>query len=422
MSLETALNRNGQIANLVVLVLSQALWVSSGSIVLSLSGIVGAELATAKFLSTLPFASMLVIGSIVSIPASLFMLRYGRRAGFRLGIFAGCLSGIIAAIGITYESFWVFCLGIAAWGVPAAFGQYYRYAASEVVGPELSGRAISSVLAGSILGVLAGPRIAIVAKDLAAPHEYAGSFVAISLQCVLAIVVIQLLRAPRPSQKGSLDREVSFALLTHPSVMAGLVNGAVGFSVMVFVMTAAPLAIVHSGHSTPHAVGAIQWHLLGMYAPSFVAGMLVDRYGAAPTSLAGLLLFAVSLFFAVSGITMRHFDVALVALGVGWNFLYVSSTVILARFGDAEARARIQAVSEFSINGLVALSAFLAGSVFVAAGWVALNFMAIPLLLVSLAVTVRFWRMGEKRATSVETPPGAPSVAPPESPRVADDD
>jgi MFS family permease len=375
---------------LAVLVICQALWTSAGAIILGLSGIVGDQLSTTKMLSTLPFALMLVSSSISSVPASWLMYRKGRRAGFVVGALFGCVSGGVSALALYYESFLLFCVGLMLWGVTWACAQFLRYAASEAVSSEMAGRAVSAVLAGSIVGVLTGSSIAVMARDLISTKPYVGSYLAISCVCAVSLLVLAALHMakPKPSPKNEDTAGIGIAL--QPPITAGLVNGVVGSLVMVFLMTAAPLAMVHMGHSATDAVGAIRWHLIGMYAPSFFTGMLVDRYGDVRIMLVGIALLLASAIVSLSGTSMNHFSISLLVLGVGWNFMIVTSTILLSAPTDPAERAKVQGASEFMAHAGVAIVALLAGGLFAATGWEIVNLAPLPLLLVSMMVTFRF--------------------------------
>ena len=186
----------------------------------------------------------------------------------------------------------------------------------------------------------------------------------------------------------------------QPPITAGLVNGVVGSLVMVFLMTAAPLAIIHTGHTATDAVGVIRWHMIGMYAPSFFTGILVDRYGDVRVMSTGLALLLASTLVSLTGTSIHHFSISLFVLGMGWNFMIVTSTILLSAPKDAAERAKIQGASEVVTHAGVATVAFLAGSLFAANGWNMVNPVPIPLLVVSLAVTLRFALSKRRRAPS----------------------
>jgi MFS family permease len=317
------------------------------------------------------------------------MLRRGRRFGFFVGALAGCLCGAVSALAVFYASFALFCVGVSFWGICWSFGQFYRYAALEVVSPKFKGMAISTVLAGSVVGVIVGPEIAIHVSTLERSGRYENAYLAISVACALLAAVVSRLKVDVPKPRKENNDVALLKVVYQPAVAAGLVNGIVGFSVMVFVMTAAPLAIVHMGHSAGDAVNLIRWHLLGMYGPSFVTGLLVDRFGAIRIAWIGLATLSISVLLPLSGISIHHFGVGLVLLGIGWNFVYITSTIFISSTEDGPAKAKAQAISEFLINFAVAAVAFLAGGVFALAGWSVVNYVALPFIAFPVAATVR---------------------------------
>ena len=380
----------GQYRLIAILALCQLLWVSAGAVILTLSGLVGHHLASNKSLATLPFALMCVVDAAASVPASSLMLRIGRRNGFLLGALFGSLSGAVAALAVIWESFALFCLGVALWGLFTAFAQFYRYAAAEGVPPGLRSRAISAVVASGIIAVFVGPQIVVLTGDLIPAGQYAGAFAAQAGVCVLAILVTLLYR-DTPEGRGETEHSASLpGIRWRPSIVAGLINGAVSYSVMVFVMTASPLAAVHAGHSVSDAAGIIQWHLLGMYAPSLVTGWLIYRFGEVRIMFLGIGILLASAVAALQGASLYHYGLALLLLGVGWNLMYVSSSVLLSTPEDARIRARVQGIGELINNSTVAVAALSAGSVFVFSGWATVNLVVLPLLAISLVVTVRY--------------------------------
>ncbi|MBY3119498.1 MFS transporter [Rhizobium laguerreae] len=392
----------GRMPPLAVLVICQALWTSAGAIILSLSGIVGDQLSTSKMLSTLPFALMLVSSSISSVPASWLMYRKGRRAGFIVGALFGCLSGVVSAFALYYESFTLFCVGLVLWGVTWACAQFLRYAASETVSSEMAGRAVSTVLAGSIVGVFTGSSIAVTARDLISTKPYVGSYLAISCVCAVSLVVLLALQMAKPNPSPRNEAKAGPGIALRPPITAAFVNGVVGSLVMVFLMTAAPLAMVHMGHSATDAVGAIRWHLIGMYVPSFFTGILVDRYGDVRIMLVGIALLLASAIVSLSGTSMHHFSISLLVLGVGWNFMIVTSTILLSAPKDSAERAKVQGASEVMTHAGVATVALLAGGLFAATGWDIVNLAPLPLLLLSVAATLRF-ALSKRRSSAIPT-------------------
>lgn len=374
---------------IATLAVCQLLWLSAGAIILTLSGLIGHQLASDKSLATLPFALMCLVNAVLSIPAASFMLRFGRRTGFLLGSLFGCLSGAVTSLAVASASFGLFCLGVSLWGAFMAFAQFYRYAAAESVEAASKSTAISVVVGSSIVGVFVGPGLIGLTQNLFQLPPFTGSFLIVAGLSVVSILVTGLLDIPRPSA-GTATRAARPPITWQPNIVAGLVNGAVAFSVMVFVMTASPLATVHFGHSVTDAAAVVQWHLLGMYGPSLVTGWLIARIGDVKIMFLGIGLLLASLLTALQGTSMPHFSLALLLLGIGWNFMYVSASVLLSLPKDAAVRGRVQAIGEFINNSTLTVAAFSAGSVFVHFGWTAVNLIVIPVLLIALLVTFRY--------------------------------
>lgn len=386
---------------IAILAICQLLWVSAGAVILTLSGLVGHHLASNKSLATLPFALMCVVDAAFSVPASSLMLRIGRRRGFLLGALFGCLSGAVAALAVIWGSFVLFCFGVALWGLFTAFAQFYRYAAADGVKPELRSTAISAVVASGIIAVFVGPEVVVLTGDLIETAQYAGSFAAQAGLCVLAILVTLLFRETQTARGEEEQGAALSSIDWQPSIVAGLINGAVSYSVMVFVMTASPLAAVHSGHSVSDAADIIQWHLLGMYAPSLVTGWLIYRFGEVRIMFLGIGILIVSVLAALQGTSFYHYGMALLFLGAGWNLMYVSSSVLLSSPEDPRIRAKVQGIGELINNSTVAVAAFSAGSVFVFSGWAAVNMIVLPLLGISLLATVRYALVDRARRSEV---------------------
>lgn len=368
----------------------QLLWLSAGAIILTLSGLVGHQLAADKSLATLPFALMCLANAVLSMPAAGFMLRFGRKRGFLLGSLFGCLSGAVTSLAVVWASFSLFCLGVALWGAFMAFAQFYRYAAAEGVDAASKGTAISVVVGSSIIGVFVGPLLISLTQGLFQLPPFTSSFLIVAGLSVVSFLVTGLLDIPRPRSETASPAAMRPQIVWQPNIVAGLVNGAVAFSVMVFVMTASPLATVHFGHSVADAASVVQWHLLGMYGPSLVTGLLIARIGEVRILFLGVALLLASLLTALLGTSMPHLTLALLLLGIGWNFMFVSASVLLSQPQDAAVRARVQAIGEFINNSTVTVAAFSAGTVFVHFGWTAVNLIVLPVLLIALLVTFRY--------------------------------
>ncbi|SRR6266849_1223050 len=375
--------------NVVILALCQALYLSASSIQVALSGLVGAMLAPDKLLATLPFSLITVMTASTTIPASFVMARLGRRAGFVLGALIGGTGGAISSIAIFRQSFIAFCIGNALMGCFQAVAQYYRFAAADAAEPAFKSRAVSWVMAGGVAAALLGPGIAGFSKDLFAPITFAGSYLAIVVLAALSILLLSRLSIPRPAAPapGQGGRKLA-VIARQPAFIAAVANGVLGYATMVFVMSATPLAAVACGHSSDDAIGIIRMHLLGMFAPSFVTGSLIARFGVTRVLLAGAGMLLASALAALSGLALYNFWAALALLGVGWNFLYVGGTTLLTSAYRPEERAKTQAANEFLTFGVVAVASFASGGVMARIGWNAINYATFPLLLIAAATTL----------------------------------
>ena len=376
--------------NVVILALCQALYLSASSIQVALSGLVGAMLAPDKLLATLPFSLITVMTASTTIPASFVMARLGRRAGFVLGALIGGTGGAISSIAIFRQSFIAFCIGNALMGCFQAVAQYYRFAAADAAEPAFKSRAVSWVMAGGVAAALLGPGIAGFSKDLFAPITFAGSYLAIVVLAALSILLLSRLSIPVPAAAaaaGQGGRKLA-VIARQPAFIAAVANGVLGYATMVFVMSATPLAAVACGHSSDDAIGIIRMHLLGMFAPSFVTGSLIARFGVTRVLLAGAGMLLASALAALSGLALYNFWAALALLGVGWNFLYVGGTTLLTSAYRPEERAKTQAANEFLTFGVVAVASFASGGVMARIGWSAINYATFPLLLIAAATTL----------------------------------
>lgn len=380
--------------NALILSLAQALFFVASSIQATVSGLVGYMLADDKSLATLPVTA-LVLGSLVTtVPASMFMRQVGRRIGFQLGAMLGTLSSVIAIYAIYDQSFWLFCFAIFMSGSYQAFAQYYRFAAADTASEAFRPRAISWVLAGGLLAAIAGPQLVIYTKDALAPVMFAGVFVAAAVASLLAVAVVSLVnipKAPKSAPDGTPPRPLR-EILKQAKLRIAIFSGMVSYGSMTYLMTATPLAMVACNHSVDSAAWAIQWHVLAMFAPSFVTGRLIDRFGRERVVLAGLLLLAAAGVVAHAGISLWHFNLAMILLGVGWNLGYIGSTTMVTDCHRPEERNKVQAVNEFMVFGLLAFASFFSGKLLHETGWetVAISYLPFVVLAAGLVLMLTF--------------------------------
>lgn len=380
--------------NILVLAVAQTLGGSSGPIIISLGGLVGQELSTDPTLVTLPVSLYNLGLALGTLPAAFIMRRFGRRAGYVLGAAIGLAGALIAVAGLATASFWLFNLGTLTSGFYASYVQSYRFAAADGATAPLKGIAISSVMVGGLAAAILGPQLVIWTRESIPDLPFAGSFISQAALALLAIPVLLLLRSPEPitqsSHEGSTGRPLA-EILRSPRYLLAVAAGVVSYGLMTFVMTAAPVAMVHSGHSVEHAALGIQWHVLAMFAPSFVTGRLMARYGKERVTAVGLLIIGVSALVALSGLDVGHFWISLTLLGIGWNFGFLGATAMVTDCHTPEERSKVQGTNDFIVFGVVALASFSSGALLNSSGWTMLNWFVLPALAFILMPLI--WRI-----------------------------
>ncbi|MFC4276256.1 MFS transporter [Achromobacter aloeverae] len=390
--------------NATVLAIAQGLFTASIAVDLTLTGLTGYQLAPDKSLATLPFAMITVAAAVVTLFASLLMQRLGRRWGFIIGAVTGGMGGLVSVWAVIHGHFWLFCIGTAAVGVFQAFAQYYRLAAADAVEEAHKARVISIVLTGGVIAAVLGPALAAWSRDLMST-VFAGSYMVVALLGFLSALLIGVCyRDVEPTgvlkQDAELPPRPVGVVLRQPISLAALANNAIGGVVMMFTMTAAPLAAVACHHTIDDGANIIQWHLVGMYAPSFFAGRLIKRLGMPAVLFAGMGLSALCGIVAMSSTTLSSFYVALLCLGIGWNFMYVGGTALLASSHRPSERARVQGTAELIRYVLTALATLGAGPVLERYGWTSLNLVTFPLLALAAAMTL-LWVRAARRAKAM---------------------
>ncbi len=384
--------------NALVLSAAQALGGANPAIVISLGGLVGQALAENKLLATLP-VSLLNLGlALGTIPAALLMRRIGRRSGYMVGAAIGVLAGSVAAYGIASAAFVVFCLGTLISGFYGAFIQSYRFAAADSASPAFKARAISWVMAGGLAAGVIGPQVVIWTRELVPGALFAGAFLGQAVLALLSMAVVSFLRAPpvaeAPRSGGRPLREI----VRQPRFVTAVLAGLTSYGLMSFVMTGAPLAMVGCGHGVDLAALGISLHILAMFGPSFVTGRLIDRFGKERVTAAGLVLIAAAAMVGLSGLSVAHFWISLVLLGVGWNLGFIGATALVTDCYRPEERAKVQAANDFLVFGSVALASFSSGKLLNLGGWDTLNWLVFPPVILALALLA--WQ-GRGRAAAV---------------------
>lgn len=382
--------------NARVLSAAQALGGANPAIVISLGGLVGQILAEDKQYATLP-VSLINLGlALGTIPAALLMRKVGRRSGYLLGATIGVVAGAVAAYGIAASTFAIFCLGTFIAGFYGSFVQSYRFAAVDAASAAFKARAISWVMVGGLAAGIVGPQIVIWTRDAIPGVPFAGGFLGQAALALLSIPVLAFLRpAPVGVATGTGGRPLS-EIMRQPRFVTAVVTGLVSYGLMSFMMTAAPLAMVNCGLPVSAAALGIQWHILAMFGPSFVTGRLIERFGKERVTAAGLVLIAAAAAVALAGLTVAHFWISLILLGIGWNFGFIGATALVTDCHRPEERAKVQAANDFLVFGSVALASFSSGKLLNVGGWETVSWLVFPPVVLALGLLT--WHGRAERA------------------------
>lgn len=372
---------------------------SCTSLIISTSALVGVALAPTPALATLPLGLTYLCIMMTMIPASLLMKRYGRRIGFALGGSAGLIGGSTSAFGIYQGSFTVFCIGSAIFGIANGFAQYYRFAAAEIVDESYKSRAISWVLAGGLVAAFIGPNAANLTRQMIPGAQFSASYALIALFCFGIIMIQLLIRIPLPSAEETAGhkRPTRF-VLTRPVFMVAVLCAMIAYGTMNLLMTATPLAMNHRGMAFGDTAIVIQWHIIGMFAPSFFTGSLIHRFGVLKIMFVGALALMACVLVALNGQLYANFFVGLILLGIGWNFLYIGGTTLLTEVYLPAEKATIQGINEFMVFSATAFTAFSSGYLHHTLGWETLNRYTIPVICFAACIIVLLgWQLRQRQ-------------------------
>lgn len=380
--------------NVAVLAICQGLLLINNSVLITVNALAGYALAADKALATLPVTAYFVGSALTTLPLSFLMKRYGRRAGFMLG--AGCaIAGSLAcAVAIYQGSFWLLCLGTLVLGAYFAAGQYYRFAAADTAPLDFRSTAISLVLAGGLVGGFVGPETSKLTKDIVAGHTFAGAYLSLIGFALLSMIVLRWLDIPvlTESERRETGRPMA-TIARQPAFLVAVLCGMIAYGVMNLLMAATPLAMIACEHPFSDAAFVIQWHLIGMFAPSFVTGALIRRFGLLTVMLVGVVLNVLCVGIAISGVDVMHFWLAMTLVGVGWNFLFVGATALLTESHAPAERAKVQGLNDAAIFMTLVVSSLSAGALFSYQGWLTMNLFALPFLALTGAALVWLaWR------------------------------
>ena len=386
--------------DVALLALCQALFLTAISAVIVASPLIGYGLAETKALATLPIGVQMVMTMAATVPASLLMKRIGRREGFTVGATIGLAGALVGFWGIMEADFALFCVGMALIGTFNGFAQFYRYAAADAASDAFRSRAISLVLAGGVVASV-GPLLADWSRDMFAPIAFAGVFIAVAALYVTTLVVLRFITIPPPSEeeRSSAGRPL-LQIMRQPTFIIAVLGSVVGFGMMSLLMTATPLAMHFCGFGFSDSAQTIQWHVLGMFAPAFVTGHLIKRFGTLTIMACGALLIGLCAAANIQGIGLVNFQIGAILLGVGWNFLFTGGTTLVTELHSPAEKAKTQAAHDFTVFGGVAVAALLSGVVHEAVGWQSMNYAVLPFLALVLAGLAWLGLNGRRAAAS----------------------
>ena len=371
--------------------LCQALLTTGNVLLVSVTALIGRMMAPAVEWITLPVALQFVGLMCATIPASLIMNKIGRKRGFLLGNAIG-IGGALCCIYALYHShFALFCGGTFLLGIGIGFGTLYRFAAVELCDRSQQARAISIVMAGGVLAAVAGPNLAIFSQSVVYDTPFAGAFWGLLVLYLIAMVMLLFIRFPiREKSNQAMPTRPIVDIIRQPVFLVSVSAAMVSYTTMNLLMTATPLAMGGCGFSFEQSTNVIQLHVLGMFLPGFFVGNLIKRFGTTLILIVGAVLLLAAIAINLNGQSLWHFSLALLVLGAGWSFMFISATNLVTDAYNEAEKPKAQAANEFLIFSMVVLSALAAGWLEASLGWQVMNLISIPLVLLAVFVTLYF--------------------------------
>ncbi|MDP3655030.1 MAG: MFS transporter [Rhodoferax sp.] len=374
--------------NLWLLALCQGLFLTNNVTFIAINGLVGLSMAPFGWMATLPVMGY-VVGAALSTPlVARTQSRFGRRVSFQIGLAVAVASAGVAAWAVFSHQFWLLVAATVVAGYYSANGQLYRFAAAELALPSQREKAVSLVMAGGLIGAIAGPNLAARSRSLL-EIPFAGAYIALAVVALLAMVLMAFIRFPEHavSQGHSAQGRPLWVIMRQPVFIVACAGSALGFGVMNLLMASTPLAMQQCGLGFDDAALVLEWHVIGMFAPGFVTGHLIKRFGTLPIMGVGVVLNLACIAVALSGVELHQFIWALFLLGVGWNFLFTGSTTLSLGAYRPEEKDRAQAALNFWVFAVTALTSFASGALITTQGWTALNWGSLaPIGLTALAL------------------------------------
>jgi MFS family permease len=388
--------------NLWLLALCQGLFLTNNVTFIAINGLVGLALAPYGWMATLPVMGYVVGGALATPLVAQTQAHYGRRISFQIGLAVAVVSALLGAWAVAEKQFWWLVIATVVAGYYSANGQLYRFAAAELALPAFREKAVSLVLAGGLIGAVAGPNLAARTRTLL-EVPFAGAYVVLAGVALLAMVLMAFVQFPahQPPTAQTVRGRPLWEIARQPVFMVACISAALGYGVMNLLMAATPLAMQQCGLGFDDAAFVLEWHVIGMFAPGFFTGHLIKRFGTLTIMGVGVLLNLLCIAVALTGVELHQFTIALFLLGVGWNFLFTGSTTLALSAYRPEEKDRAQAAINFSVFAVMALTSLASGALVVTSGWTWLNLGSLPpVLLTALALIWLAWRQRTSAAVS----------------------
>ena len=377
--------------NLWLLILSQIFAFTAAPVTVFLSGIIGSQFSPIKSLATLPMALSIVGVAIFAIFAAKLMSIIGRRAGFIFASVGSSLAALMAAYSIIIESFLLFNLGCFLLGAGVAFSHQYRFAAVETVSKDMAPKAISIILLAGIGSAFIGPNLANISKEIISEHLYAGSYIALAILTLSSTIFLLFYKDNhKPNNFVKKDTRSYFELISQPRFLQALIASAFAYAVMSFLMTATPISMhVMEKISLAKTGLVIQLHIAAMFLPSLITGNLIKKFGHSKIMYAGTVLFSITILTSLFEQNFVNYLTALVFLGFGWNFLFISGTSLLVLTYKEDEKFKAQGFNDLIVYSIQAVASLSAGIFLNLTSWKTMNLICIIFLIIIVISTLR---------------------------------
>ena len=377
--------------NLWLLILSQIFAFTAAPVTVFLSGIIGSQFSPIKSLATLPMALSIVGVAIFAIFAAKVMSIIGRRAGFIFASVGSSLAALMAAYSIIIESFLLFNLGCFLLGAGVAFSHQYRFAAVETVNKDMAPKAISIILLAGIGSAFIGPNLANISKEIIPEHLYAGSYIALAILTLSSTIFLLFYKDNhKPNNFVKKDTRSYFELISQPRFLQALIASAFAYAVMSFLMTATPISMhVMEKISLSKTGLVIQLHIEAMFLPSLITGNLIKKFGHSKIMYAGVVLFSITILTSLFEQNFVNYLTALVFLGFGWNFLFISGTSLLVLTYKEDEKFKAQGFNDLIVYSIQAVASLSAGIFLNLTSWKTMNLICIIFLIIIVISTLR---------------------------------